>query len=40
MFLVILHRGLRRGEACGLRDHDVDLDAGYLNINQQITTVG
>jgi integrase len=40
MFLLILHRGLRRGEACGLRDHDVDLDAGYLNINQQITTVG
>jgi integrase len=40
MFLLILHRGLRRGEACGLRDHDVDLDAGYLSIVQQITTVG
>lgn len=40
MFLLILHRGLRRGEACGLRDHDVDLEAGYLSIVQQITTVG
>ncbi|MGH8882073.1 MAG: site-specific integrase, partial [Stackebrandtia sp.] len=40
MFLLILHRGLRRGEACGLRDEDVDLDAGYLSIVQQITTVG
>ena len=40
MFQLILHRGLRRGEACGLRDHDVDLDAGYVNIIQQITTVG
>jgi integrase len=40
MFLLILHRGLRRGETCGLRDHDVDLDAGYLSIVQQITTVG
>ncbi|ADL49620.1 MULTISPECIES: site-specific integrase [Micromonospora] len=40
MFLLILHRGLRRGEACGLRDHDVDLDAGYLTVVEQITTVG
>ncbi|WP_238447453.1 tyrosine recombinase XerC [Micromonospora sp. 4G55] len=40
MYLLILHRGLRRGEACGLRDHDVDLDAGYLTVVQQITTVG
>src|SRR5262245_25102567 len=40
MFLLILHRGLRRGEACGLRDHDVDLEAGYLSVVQQITTVG
>jgi integrase len=40
MFLLILHRGLRRGEACGLRDTDVDLDAAHLTIAQQITTVG
>jgi integrase len=40
MYLLILHRGLRRGEACGLRDTDVDLDAGYLSVIQQITAVG
>jgi integrase len=40
LFLLIMHRGLRRGEACGLRDHEVDLDAGYLTVVQQITTVG
>jgi integrase len=40
MFLLILHRGLRRGEACGLRDDDVDLDTGHLAVVQQITTVG
>jgi integrase len=40
MYLLILHRGLRRGEACGLRDYDVDLDAAYLSVIEQITTVG
>ncbi|MGA8116025.1 MAG: tyrosine-type recombinase/integrase [Actinocatenispora sp.] len=40
MFLLILYRGLRRGEACGLREHDVDLDAGDMTVVQQITTVG
>jgi hypothetical protein len=50
MFTLILHRGLRRGEACGLRDFDVDilpdppddlrLDCGTMTIAQQITTVG
>ncbi|WKU03458.1 tyrosine-type recombinase/integrase [Micromonospora sp. HUAS LYJ1] len=40
MYLLILHRGLRRGEACGLRDHDVDLDSRHLTIVEQITTVG
>ncbi|MEV7232224.1 tyrosine-type recombinase/integrase [Polymorphospora sp. NPDC051019] len=40
MFLLILHRGLLRGEACGLRDHDIDLDAGHATIVQQITPVG
>jgi integrase len=40
LFLLILHRGLRRGEAVGLRDADVDLDTGTLTIAQQITTVG
>jgi integrase len=40
MFVLILHRGLRRGEAVGLRDADVDLDTGTMVISQQITTVG
>ncbi|WP_232075861.1 tyrosine-type recombinase/integrase [Phytohabitans suffuscus] len=30
---------MRRGEACGLRDEDVDLDGGHLTVVQQITTV-
>ncbi len=40
MYLLILHRALRRGEACGLREEDVDLDNAHLTIIQQITTVG
>jgi integrase len=40
LFALILHRALRRGEACGLRDHDVDLGEAYLTVVQQITTVG
>jgi integrase len=40
LFVLILHRGLRRGEAVGLRDADVDLDTGTLVVSQQITTVG
>ena len=40
MFLLILHRGLRRGEAVGLRNPDVDLDTGTLNIAEQVTTLG
>ncbi|MFG1995630.1 tyrosine-type recombinase/integrase [Actinoplanes sp. NPDC048988] len=40
LFELILHRGLRRGEAIGLRDFDVDLDEAYLGVVQQITSVG
>ncbi|GAA3345456.1 hypothetical protein GCM10020358_52610 [Amorphoplanes nipponensis] len=40
LFALILHRALRRGEACGLRDHDVDLGEADLTVVQQITTVG
>jgi integrase len=40
LFALILHRGLRRGEAVGLRDIDTDLDTGVLVVRQQITTVG
>jgi integrase len=32
MFLLILHRGLRRGEAVGLRVADVDLDTASITI--------
>lgn len=37
---LILHRGLRRGEALGLRNADVDLDTGIVMIRQQLTTIG
>lgn len=40
LFLLILHRGLRRGEAVGLRDFDVDLDDAVLTVVEQITAVG
>ncbi len=40
MYALILHRGLRRGEAVGLRDADLDLDTGIAVISQQITTLG
>src|SRR3954452_22106655 len=39
VFALILHRGLRRGEAVGLRNADVDLDTGTITITQQITTL-
>ncbi|GAA4595740.1 integrase [Actinoplanes octamycinicus] len=40
LYALMLYRGLRRGEAIGLRDLDVDLDVGAAVISQQITTVG
>jgi integrase len=36
----IAYRGLRRGEAVGLRWQDADLDAGVLRITQQIVQLG
>jgi len=39
LFLLILHRGLRRGEAVGLRDRDVDLETGMLTFAEQVTTL-
>ena len=33
LFHLIAYRGLRRGEAVGLRWEDVDLDAGFLRIS-------
>jgi integrase len=38
-FLVLALRGLRRGEACGLRWSDLDLDAGLAYVNRQVQRV-
>lgn len=40
LFHLIAYRGLRRGEAVGLRWQDVDLDAGTLVVSQQIVQLG
>jgi integrase len=36
----IAYRGLRHGEASGVQGADVDLDAGYLRITQQVVLIG
>ncbi|MEU7756728.1 tyrosine-type recombinase/integrase [Micromonospora sp. NPDC049171] len=40
LFVLILHRGLRRGEAIGLTDTAVDLDNALISVTQQLTTHG
>ncbi|MFE9874400.1 tyrosine-type recombinase/integrase [Micromonospora sp. NPDC005686] len=40
LFALILHRGLRRGEAVGLTDTAVDLDNSLISVTQQIATHG
>ncbi|MFV2019388.1 site-specific integrase [Micromonospora sp. LOL_023] len=40
VFVGIMHRGMRRGEALGLRDSTVDLDAALVTVDLQRTTVG
>lgn len=40
LFHLVLAVGLRRGEVCGLRWVDVDLEAGHLRIAQQLVSVG
>ncbi|MFF0524082.1 tyrosine-type recombinase/integrase [Actinomadura nitritigenes] len=40
VYHLIAFRGLRRGEACGLRWADVDLDAGVIRVRWQITQIG
>jgi integrase len=40
LFHLIAHRGLRRGEAVGLRDADTQLDRAEIAITQQITVSG
>lgn len=37
---VALHTGMRRGELCGLRWADVDLEAGTIHVRQQATAYG
>ena len=38
-FYLLATTGMRRGEVLGLRWDDVDLDSGYLSVEQTITTV-
>ncbi|WP_250002095.1 site-specific integrase [Actinoplanes sp. M2I2] len=40
LFVGILHRGMRRGEALGLRDSTVDLDTAVATVDLQRTTDG
>ncbi len=40
LFHLIAYRGLRRGEAVGLRWQDAHLDAGVLRITQQVVQLG
>jgi integrase len=40
LYHLIAFRGLRRGEACGLRRPDTDLDAAITTIRWQITQLG
>ncbi|MEU5885194.1 site-specific integrase [Spirillospora sp. NPDC047279] len=40
LYYLIAFRGLRRGEACGLRRPDLDLDEGTVSVRWQITQLG
>ncbi len=40
LFHLIAHRGLRRGEACGVGWTDTDLDAGQLTVRRQLVQLG
>lgn len=40
LYHLIAHRGLRRGEACGVHWADLDLDEGSLTVRWQITQHG
>ncbi|WP_338787749.1 tyrosine-type recombinase/integrase [Metabacillus sp. FJAT-53654] len=36
IFLLAIHTGMRRGEFLGLRWQDIDLETGYINIEQSL----
>jgi integrase len=38
--LLSAHTGLRRGEICGLRWRDMDLDKGTVHVSQQVHNIG
>ncbi|GGR48718.1 site-specific integrase [Deinococcus seoulensis] len=40
VFEFMLHTGLRRGEACGLKWEHVDLNAGTVQIRENLVTIG
>jgi integrase len=40
LFHLVAHRGLRRGEAVGLRDVDTHLDHAEVTVTQQVTMAG
>jgi integrase len=40
LFRIVVLRGARRGEACGLRWNGTDLDAGYVTVERPILLVG
>jgi len=40
LFHLVAYRGLRRGEAVGLRWQDIDLDRRELHVNQQVVQLG
>ena len=40
LFELIAATGLRRGESCGLRWSDVDLERGVIVVRQQLVQVG
>ncbi len=39
-FRIAVLRGLRRGEICGLRWCDIDLDAGTISVEQTVLQLG
>jgi len=40
LYVLAVHTGLRQGELLGLRWRDVDLEAGWLEVNATLTRGG